>query len=219
MKKLLFLNFFLVLLTILQSVSSCSPNKIEDEQKLENLDVFSSKQLLFSLSPEAQKQAWLTRLKMYRNLDFSIDQKEILEKIISDLLEMKKDKFFLSENLRNHAVSIAKITSQEDFINLFCEVTSSLPPLQSTGPICADYILNDLKADAGPNQNLNPQVTYRAVDCNCNWTCNQQSENCPAGGEILPACSGGGTTGCCNPTGGCGLFGLGTCNGYVVCNN
>jgi hypothetical protein len=137
--------------------------------------------------------------------------------MIADLAELEEGKIFLSENLRNPAASMAQITPQVDFINLFCEVTSSLPILQNSGPVCADYIVNDLKVDVGPEPRSDTQVTYRADDCNCNWSCGQQLDNCPAGGEILSPCSGGATSGCCNLVGGCGLFLLGTCDGKVEC--
>jgi hypothetical protein len=112
---------------------------------------------------------------------------------------------------------MAMITPQVDFINLFCDVFPSLPVLQNSGPVCAEYIINDLRFDVAPTQNS--QVTYRADDCNCNWSCGQQLDNCPAGGTTLSPCSGGATSGCCNAVVGCGLFGLGTCDGKVVCDD
>lgn len=147
----------------------------------------------------------------------SIPQKVILEKFIADLSTLEEGKFFLTENIRNSAASMAEITPRVDFINLFCEVTTSLPTLQNTGPLCADYIIEDLRFDIGPERKSGVQVTYRTPNCNCNWSCGQQLDNCPAGGTTLSSCSGGATTGCCNAVGGCGLFGYGTCNGKVKC--
>lgn len=194
-------------------ISSCSKDTEENSHQ-KNLDIFASKHLLLSLPLEEQKQAWLTRLKMYQNLDLSPAQNQILEKIISDLLEMEKDKFYLSENLRNDAVSMAKITSQEDFVNLFCEVTSSIPVLHSTGPVCANYIIEDLKTDVGISPNSNTQVVYRTPNCDCNWTCGQQADHCPGESTTLSSSNGG-----CTAVRGCGLFGMGTCTGLVICED
>jgi len=204
-------------MTLVQIISSCSKDKNNLHQK--NLAVFASKHLLLSLPLEEQKQAWLTRLEMYQNLDFSPAQKQILKKIIFDSLEMEKDKFYLSENLRNDAVSMAKITSQDDFINLFCEVTSSLPILNSTGPVCADYIIADLKTDVGQSSNSNVQVEYRTPNCDCNWTCGQQAEHCPGESTTLSSCIGVNSGGSCTAVGGCGLFDMGTYTGLVICED
>ncbi|HAD11426.1 MAG TPA: hypothetical protein DCF33_03205 [Saprospirales bacterium] len=215
MKKLLFLNGVLILLSLIQFFHSCSPNPLENEQK--EFDPFYSKSVLRSLPLEDQKQAWIARLKSYQNLDLSVPQKAILENMISDLQEMESGKFFLAESLRNNAASLAKIMPQVDFVNLFCEVSSAIPTLQKSGPVCSDYVINEIRTDVGPAPKSEMQVTYRTPLCDCNWTCNQQLDNCLYGGELLSACSGGATTGCCTPAPGCGLFGLGTCTGKVEC--
>lgn len=204
-------------MTIVQAITSCSRNDLENEQISVRLEPFTSKPLLLSLSPEEQKLAWVARLKSYRNLELSTHQKEMLEVIIADIEGMEKGSFFFSEKLREDAISMAKITPQVDFINLFCEVSPSLPVLQNSGPVCAAYIINDLRFDVAPTRNS--QVTYRADDCNCNWTCNQQLDHCPAGGTIQSPCSGGTSSGCCNAVGGCGFLNMGTCNGRVVCDD
>ena len=115
---------------------------------------------------------------------------------------------------------MGKITPREDFINLFSIETLSpgLPKLVKTGSICEECIV-DIESYASPTSGV--AVSYRtAPSCNCNWTCNQQEGNLqclsPAVAVTLPACSGG-TSGCCNSTGGCGFLGLGTCSGKVVC--
>lgn len=217
MKKLIILNGILILLTLIRVIYSCSPIELENEQKEAGIDAFSSKAVLLSLPLEAQKQAWITRLKSYQKLDLSASQKVILENMIGDLTQMEPGHFFLSESLRNNAASMARIMPQVDFINLFCEVSSALPLLQKSGPVCSDYIINEIRTDVGLAPKSETQVAYRTVDCDCNWTCGQQLDNCLYGGEILSPCSGGATTGCCNLAPGCGLFNMGTCNGHVEC--
>jgi hypothetical protein len=94
MKKLLILNALLVLMTIVQAITSCSRNDFENDQISDRIEAFTSKSLLLSLPPEGQKLAWVARLKSYRNLELSTHQKEMLEAIITDLEEMEKGSFF-----------------------------------------------------------------------------------------------------------------------------
>lgn len=121
---------------------SCSPAGNEPEKQLNGFEVFSSRDVLLSLPAEKQKRAWIVRLKAYSELDLSSAQKAILNDLISDLSALEKDEFFLSEKTKQDAIAMGKITSREDFINLFCveAIKSELPELLKTGSICEECI-------------------------------------------------------------------------------
>lgn len=198
------------------------PDREEPGKQLDVSEVFSSRNVLLSLSLEEQKQAWIVRLKSYSDLDLSPVQKNILNDLISDLGALGKGEFFPSEKIKQDAIAMAKITPREDFINLFSVETlkSEIPELFKFGSICEECI-SDIESYV--RLTSDEAVTYRSVpNCNCNWTCNQQQSTqlciAPNVPITLPACSGG-STGCCNSTGGCGFLGLGTCTGKVICTN
>lgn len=208
---LLFTTFFL----------SCTSGVLEEVNQQEVKNAFSSKASFMALTPEEQKIAWISRLKMYSDLDLTQAQKELVNELISDLKELEKDQFHLTENLIQDAISLAKITPQVDFLNLFCENMVSLPVLHKTGPICSDCI-TALENYVRPTINDDGSVTFRAVDCDCNWTCQQQEDNmlCPSGqtATTLTACTDGQTTDCCNQTAsGCGFLNGFSCTGHVTC--
>lgn len=221
-------NLFLFLCAVFLSINllfspSCSHERSENEKQLNVFDVFSSRDALLSLSVEEQKQAWILRFESYSELDLTSAQKVILNDLIYDFKQLGKGEFFLSEKIKQDAIAMAKITPREDFINLFSveTLTPGLPKLLKTGSICVDCIAD---IETYGNQPSDGAVTYRtAPSCNCNWTCGYQAgiEAClePQVAVILPACSGGGTSGCCTGTGGCGFVGLGTCNGKVQCSD
>lgn len=175
------------------------------------------------MSPEDQKQARIARLNLYAGLDLSPLQKSILNDLIFDLKSLEHGRFFLSEKIKQDAIAMAKITPRQDFINLFCieELTELVPKLVKSGQICTDCI-SSLEAEKSTLTNGAHDLTYRTSDCDCLWTCTLQAQNmlCDHGDAIiLPPCptSTPNSTGCCNATGGCGLFANQTCTGLVAC--
>jgi hypothetical protein len=201
--------------------TSCTSEGFDDVQRQHALETFASKNLILSLSPEEQKQAWISRLETYFELDLNSPQKGILKEMVLDLKEIEKGKFFLSENLKQNAVAMAKITPREDFLKLFCEATTSLPVLRKTGLPCV-VCITDLENYVNANTNHDNSVTLRAENCVCSWTCQQQEDNllCPDGeyATTLSPCQGGQTTGCCNQTSsGCGFLFLFGCTGLASC--
>ena len=220
--KNLFLSICAVCLLINLMLSpSCTHDQEVSSEKLDAISAFSSRDLLISLSSEEQKQAWISRLKSYTDLDLSTDQKSIINDLIFDLNELQKDEFFLSTKIKSDAIAMARITPHEDFINLFCgeNLTPNLPGLTKIGSICEECI-TDIENYVEPPSKV--AVSYReAPSCDCNWTCSQQQGNtlCAPGYTpiTLPTCSGGSTNNCCSATGGCGLFNLQTCSGKVKC--
>jgi hypothetical protein len=185
---------------------------------------FSSKQTFLSATTENQKQMWLKRLETYHDkLDLSDAQKSLVFALMNDINQLEADKFYLSDAIKRDAIALARIMPETDFINLFTldNLTPTLPELVKSGSICNDCIV-DIQQYIHVDNNTSGQTAGdRIYDCDCRWTCTQQAANllCKDGedGVVLPACNGSTPTGCCNPTGGCGLFGLQTCDGLAIC--
>lgn len=202
---------------------SCSSNERELEQQRNVLDVFASKTSILSLPIEEQKQAWIGRLEMYAELDLSLEQKTIIEKLTFDLKNLGQGSFYISEAIKEDAIAFAKVTPKDDFLRLFCSETISegLPILSKKGSICIECI-TDLENYVCPSsQPSNVAVSFRIEDCDCLWTCQQQADNllCDEGetATVVSECQSGQNAGCCNAASGCGLFLLQTCTGKAEC--
>lgn len=204
---------------------SCKTDILDEVQQRNQLNAFASRKSFVSLPPEVQKQLWIKKLETYFELELSLDQKNILRRIVTDLKSMKSGQFLLTENLRKNAIAMAEITPQVDFLNLFCEgVTVALPVLQKTGDPCTICIY-DLENAVLQKSNADSNLTFRylAPDCDCKWSCQQQEDNmlCPGGqwAVTVSTCQNGQTDDCCNRTpSGCGFFGIFSCTRLVMCD-
>ncbi|MDX1911554.1 MAG: bacteriocin fulvocin C-related protein [Saprospiraceae bacterium] len=191
--------------------NACTKDAAEQNQ----FNVFASKASLLGLSANDQKEAWITRLESYKQLDLREDQQNLVNALIADLKNLEEGKFYLSEDLKRDAIAIAQITPEQDFINLFTldNLSSGLPALVKQGSACLDCIY-DIQQYT-PSSNVNPGETAgdRRPDCNCRWTCSQQADNmlCDDGGSATVSTD-------CNQQGGCGFFGLQTCDGVATCD-
>lgn len=109
---------------------------------------------------------------------------------------------------------MAKITSKQDFINIFSSL--EIPKITNTGEICLECI-EDLRSQSMYNAiNLrsdNDDTTSgEEPACTCKWSCH--SGPC----DIIEACNGNNAGNCCEPSGpGCGLFFFGTCTRAIKC--
>jgi|GEM_PF-2132703 len=200
-------------LTVAFTFSSCTSGK--DEQRQNVLERFASKSLFLSLPAEEQKQLWISRLEIYSELDLTTEQRGLLNNLIAGLKNLEKEKIYPSDEIKQAAVAMAQTMPREDFINLFTldNPSPTLPVLLKKGEICTECIA-DIKTYRRVEVPLEKSVSDRAPDCNCEWTCDQQLDNCAAGGQIVSSSNGG-----CVAAGGCGFLNMGTCDHLVVCNN
>ncbi|MDX1910029.1 MAG: bacteriocin fulvocin C-related protein [Saprospiraceae bacterium] len=187
------------------------------------MHAFSSKKNILGLSAENQKQMWLQRLEMYHaNLDLNDAQKQLVTALIEDIQSLEDDKFYLSDAIKRDAVALAQIMPETDFVNLFTldNLSPNLPVLVKSGAVCVECITDIQQYVHVENTTAGQTANDRAHDCDCRWTCSQQASHmlCDGGDAVvLPTCNGSTPTGCCNATGGCGLFGLQTCDGLAIC--
>jgi hypothetical protein len=185
------------------------------EQNQQALNVFSSKAKVLGLSANDQKDAWISRLESYRQLDLNNEQKVLLDALIADLKNLGDGEFYLSEDIKRDAVAMARIMPEQDFINLFTldNVSADLPVLVKQGSVCSNCITDIQHYTPPSNLNQGGAAGDRRPDCNCRWTCSQQADHmlCDDGGDAVVSTD-------CNQQGGCGFFGLQTCDGVATCD-
>lgn len=215
-------NFCLLFLVVL--MISCSKQEITSNHELpnfgnhvffENLD---SKSEFLSMPRETQKQAWIIKLEKHQNFNLNGDQHEIISNMVSILKGFDKGVFYLSEDLRQMAIEMAKITPEEDFLNLFVRL-NSMPEITNSGEKCIKC-LEELE-NYQPIIIDNNSASQRAIDCNCSWVCEPLVGPAPPCSGVIQACSGTSTSNCCNATtSGCGFLGLFGCDqaGVIDCD-
>jgi hypothetical protein len=202
--------------------------KKEDQVKLSPpmsvLEAFASKKFILSLPLEDQKHLWIKRLEMYNEIGLTTEQLEVVNDLVTDIKNLEKGKFFLSDAIKQDAIALARMMPREDFINLFTMdiPARTLPTLRKTGKICIECITDIEKhtsAVAVSGDAVSDRIQVNPPpDCDCNWTCGDPDSDCPDGaGSLLSECTSSSSTNCCAASGGCGFLWLGTCNGLVVC--
>lgn len=207
------LKIICLLCAFAASFSSCSFDK--DEQRQNTLDAFASKTLILSLPAEEQKQMWISRLEMYYEIDLTKEQKGMLNDLITDLKDLERGKFFMSDAIKQDAIALSQTMPREDFINLFTldNPLPTLPVLLKKGDICTECIA-DIQTYVHVETPPENSVSDRVEDCNCRWTCDQQLDDCANGGQMQDS-----SNGTCAAKGGCGFLGFQTCTNRVVCND
>ncbi len=207
------LSSICLLVAFVFSFSSCYSDK--NEQRQNTFEAFASKALISSLPAEEQKQMWISRLEMYNEIDLTKEQKGMLNDLITDLKNLEREKFFMSDAIKQDAIALAQTMPREDFINLFTldNPSPTLPVLLKKGDICTECIA-DIQTYVHVEPPSENSVSDRVELCNCRWTCDQQLDNCANGGQMQSS-----SNGTCSATGGCGFLGFQTCTNRVVCND
>ena len=199
MKNLIYLFIYVALLTI---ALSCTQEKIIDENSTFVVKGLESKDQYLALSPENQKQIWIARMKSYQNIGLSPTQKGLIEKMILDLQNLEIGEFYISEGLRAHAIAMAKVTPELDFISLFTDPIEKVSLLNS-GNVCKACI-TDLENYVKPlPRNGNNDSNSKKEACNCRWTCGQM--------DVMGLCTS--TSDCTVTVSGCGFLDLYECTG------
>jgi len=199
MKNLSYLLMFVIFVVI---PSSCSRQKIEDENAPSVLEKIKSKDQYLALSPEDQKQAWILKMKSYQNLNLSSSQKSLITKMIFDLQNIEIGLFYISESLKKHAISLTKITPEMDFISLFTNIEEDVDIVNSGG-ICQACITDLENYVKTKPQNENNDANSKVKNCNCRWTCDLL--------DLEGFCQS--TTNCKVTRSGCGFLELYECTG------
>ncbi len=189
-------------------------------------EIIEDRKLFLSLSPDQKKEIWISVLEEVQLQEsLSADQAKLLALIIQDLRDLAEGKFYLSENLKQHAIALAHISPRTFFVKTFYPnnlVLLSEGHDDFNKLPCYECIEDLEKSPAGiPGID---QVVFRATPfCDCRWTCSQQANTlvCPGGTDpvVLDYCDGTNDGNCCTPTSsGCGFLFLQACTGYVTCD-
>ncbi|RMG39058.1 MAG: hypothetical protein D6732_04530 [Methanobacteriota archaeon] len=189
-------------------------------------EIIKDRKLFLSLSPDQKKEAWVTFLEEVQfEEDLSDDQAKLLALIIQDLRDLEKGKFYLSDNLKHHAIALAHISPRAFFVKTFYPNNSALlsEERDDFNKLPCYECIEDLEQSPAGIPSVD-EVAFRATPyCDCRWTCSQQANTlvCPGGADpvVLDYCDGTNDGNCCTPTSsGCGFLFLQACTGYVTCD-
>lgn len=142
------------------------------------------------------KELWINKLQQIQSQQVPDAQRAIIHALGVEL--SRPDCKFSLENdqIRTLGIQLASITPGDAFVQMFESLDNYKYNISSTKSQICDMCVSDL-------QNYRPlppsTLELRAADCNCRWTCGMW------GLEYKTDC---------NKAGGCGLFFLGSCNGY-----
>ena len=195
-------------------LSSCDSNlsKVENSISTDERLVLSQaktkaelKSNFSKLSFEEQKTMWSNKIAQIQSRNISQRHNDLLGQLNQELQNAVGTNSLISENIKNLAIDLARITPQSDFIEMFVSLDDYKSSFDPTNFVACQYCITEIENDFNEKsaeiiRNAKTQVIPKPEPkCNCSWTCGDGP------GEV--------TTNC-RQTGGCGFLFLFTCKRY-----
>ena len=211
MKKL----FFIFCAIFLSLINSCRENDQVADEYRSNLDLKSElkqKEMFKELTTVNKIRVWQSKMKQIQNENISTEQKALISKINSEIAKVA-EKNYDGIKLFEYAVSLSKITPDDEFIRMFSVLgdykrnNNSYNKFINNNRGFVTQDLEDYLAKIKSNkiafysQIQNTGVVSKKPTCNCKWTCG-----------LYPSLP---NSPCEGSNGGCGFLWIEDCTGHI----